>query len=207
MIKLYTVKLSDIRGKEKALLPSVGPRRREKALRFLQAEDRLRSLAGGFLMNRCIPGFSEDALRTGPQGKPYLPGGPAFSLSHGGEYIVLAVSADAEGVGVDVEPIRTIEYYKAVLPYFLTAEERAVVGLDAREAVRAWTRKESLYKCLGEGVQDPLDLPSVLPDSLIFLGKPCQLKSWERDGHMFSLALRSASLPLPAEISVRPVNI
>ena len=135
-IEVRTIKISDIRDKEKFLLDSVGRQRREKALRFHYADDRLRCLAEGYLMKQYLPGFSEKLIAFGREGKPFLPGGVPFSISHGGNYAVLAWCEGAEGVGVDVEPIRDMEYYRPILPHFMTI----------------WTRKESLYKCVGEGI-------------------------------------------------------
>ena len=192
MIEIYTARLSEIRNKEKYLLETAGRQRKEKALRFLQADDRLRCLAAGYLLKQHLPGYSEEMLRTGKEGKPFLPGGPAFSISHGGDFVVLAVDGSSEGIGVDVEPIREMEYYKTILPYAMTDTEKRTVGEDAKCAVRIWTRKESLYKCVGEGVSDFLELPEVLEDQVFFFGKLCRLHSWEREGHMFSVASRGS---------------
>ena len=131
MISIYTMKLSGIRGKEAALLLSASPRRREKAQRFLREDDRLRCLAAGYLMQHCLSGYAEDRLRTGRDGKLFLTGGPAFSLSHGGEYVILGVTDEAPSIGVDVEPIREMAWYQPILPRFLTVEEQNAVGMQS----------------------------------------------------------------------------
>ena len=192
VVEVRTIRISDIRDKEKFLLDSVGGQRREKALRFYYADDRFRCLAAGYLMKQYLPGFSEKIIAFGRDGKPFLPGGVPFSISHGGNYVVLAWCEGAEGVGVDVEPIRDMEYYRPILPRFMTMTERSAAGDDARKAVYIWTRKESLYKCIGEGISDFSELPEVLEDDVNFCGMPCRLKSWEKEEHIFSSALRNS---------------
>lgn len=196
MTEIYTLRLPELREKESFLLDSAGGRRKEKALRFIQRDDRLRSLAAGYLMQKYLPGYSEDRLETGKQGKPFLRGGPAFSLSHGGQYVALAWDEAAEGVGIDVEPIEAMETYRPILSFYATAEEQKAIGSDAAEAVRIWTRKESLYKCVGEGISDFRELPAALEDQVTFSGMPCRLSSWEEDRHMFSIALRGFHEPI-----------
>ena len=88
-----------------------------------------------------------------------------------------------------------LAYYQAILPCFMTAEERSAAGGDAAQAVRIWTRKESLYKCSGEGISDFLQLPPVLHDRVLFQGKPARLTSWEACGHSFSAALWGSDAP------------
>ena len=90
---------------------------------------------------------------------------------------------------------------KAIAEEFLTRlREGAALGSptpggDAAQAVRIWTRKESLYKCSGEGVSDFLQLPPVLHDRVLFQGKPARLTSWEACGHSFSAALWGSDAP------------
>ena len=198
MIEVRTMELSQLCDREARLYSDADAQRRERASRYVHADDRLRCLAAGYLMKHCLPGYSASHLRKGPDGKPFLAGGVPFSLSHGGNYIVLAWCEDAPdiaGVGVDVEPVRDMAYYQAILPCFMTAEERSTAGGDAAQAVRIWTRKESLYKCSGEGVSDFLQLPPVHHDRVLFQGKPARLTSWEACGHSFSAALWGSDAP------------
>ena len=189
MTKIYAIRLSDITDKENILIKIVGNRRREKTKRFIRAEDRLRSLAVGYLMAIYLPGFSEDRLSIGKDGKPFLEGGIAFNVSHGGNFIVLAWDDSTEGIGIDVEPITKMDYLKDILPMYATTREQESIGEDVKKALWVWTRKESLYKCIGEGITDPLELPEVLEDKVRFFGKICHLKTIEKEGHIFSVAL------------------
>ena len=153
------------------------------------------------------PGFSEELLRFGAQGKPFLAGGVPFSVSHGGDLIVLAVCEDADGVGVDTEPVREMGYYRDILPVAFSGREQRYIGSDAGKAVRIWTRKECLYKCVGEGIDDISGLPEVIGDEVLFLGHLCRLVSIETDGHIISAACYGADTALPREIKISDVRI
>lgn len=196
MAEVRIMKLSEIRDKEDLLMRTAGQCRRARASRFRHLDDRLRCLAAGYLLEHCLPGYDEERLRTGRDGKPWLPKGPAFSISHGGDYVVLAWEEGAAGIGVDVEPIRDWAYYEDMLPLYATEVEQKAMGQAADKAIWVWTRKESLYKCVGEGIEDFLELPEVLADEVTFLGKACQLGSWEKEGHLFSVAVRDFNEPL-----------
>lgn len=92
----------------------------------------------------------------GPHGRPALDGeGPAFSLSHGGDLVAIAVAAHA--VGVDVEPrpgLRTVTEVTTALHPGERAEIEAATGDEERTAAfaRLWTRKEAYLKGVGTGL-------------------------------------------------------
>lgn len=102
-------------------------------------------------------------LRTGPHGKPALPGTPVhFNVSHSGGLAVVAVSTGGP-LGVDVE-----QHDPAVAAgdlagrFFAPAEAAALRRLPAGRRQRAffttWTRKEAYVKAVGAGLS--LDLAS-----------------------------------------------
>ena len=200
MTEVRVMKLPEIRGGEEFLHAAVSARRREKASRFIQRDDRLRSLAAGYLMEHCLPGWEESRFYTGREGKPFLRNGVPFSLSHSGDYIMLAWQDGAAGIGIDVEQIREMDYYQEILPYAMAENEQKAVGNHAAAAVRIWTRKESLYKCVGEGISDFRELPQVLEDRVLFRGMLCRFRSWEEEGHAFSVAVRGLDEPIRLEI-------
>ncbi len=207
MTSIYTIKLSEIQDKEEYLFRCADRSRREKAELFRQKDDRLRCLAAGYLMKHYVPGFSEERLYYGEQGKPFLRGGMPFSISHGGNFIVLTVCRDAESIGVDVENIREIEWYRDILPCSMTENERMFVGDSANRAVFIWTRKESLFKCSGEVITDISDLPEVIQDRVFFCGHPVVLNSRESDNHIFSVAWRGADASVTHSIDITRVHI
>lgn len=96
-------------------------------------------------------GLHHTNLSFGPQGKPYLPHGPEFSISHSWGYIAIAVSDMP--VGVDVELVR---------PYMERLPERVLSKQELQwfrqrfstkvDFFTLWTLKESYYKYRGTGL-------------------------------------------------------
>ena len=121
------------------------------AARFAAGRGRLRAALGR------VTGRDPASLRfeTNPQGKPSLPDGPEFNLSHSGARAMLAVS-DGPEVGVDIEEWRPVE--PAVARRYFTAAERAeLAAMEFREGFfRCWTRKEAVIKAVGLGLSMPL---------------------------------------------------
>lgn len=206
MTEVRVIRISEIQESENLLLSSVSVLRRQKASHFLHKDDRLRSLAAGYLMEHCVPGWSEARFYTGRDGKPFLLNGVPFSVSHGGDYAVVAWCDGAEGIGIDVEPIREMEYYRDILPYAMTEEEQKQAADDATMAVRIWTRKESLYKCVGEGFSGFSELPSVLGDRVMFLGLPCRFNSWQEERHSFSIAVYGLDEPVRPAVRTETIK-
>lgn len=84
-----------------------------------------------------------------------------FNLSHSGDRAALAI-CDAAEVGIDLEPIRSIDHVDLATRFFHSNEVAAIVGLsDAAKRSRAffvtWTLKEAVVKALGSGLSIPLD--------------------------------------------------
>lgn len=96
-------------------------------------------------------------FRYGPQGKPYLPGGPSFNVSHSGDVLVVAI-AEKGRVGVDVERVRPVRRMARVAARRFAPAERAWMAAtgdgasDDEAFFRVWTRKEAFAKALGRGL-------------------------------------------------------
>jgi 4'-phosphopantetheinyl transferase len=100
-----------------------------------------------------------------PHGRPRLRKRPEmsadvieFSVSHGGDVLVLAFTAGNAPVGVDVEPFGALEGVGVeLLDFTLTAAERRrlleVPEPERRRVfLRHWTAKEAALKALGAGL-------------------------------------------------------
>ena len=137
--------LYDLPGVE--LLTSM---RRERMFCYLQHADRARCLAAG-LMLRYVFGSSqvENILRF-PFGKPYLPFGPFFNLSHSGSKVILLVGS--RELGVDIEKI--VPYSHLISQRVFTACEQMWLNIQRSDEAffRLWTGKESIMKALGMGL-------------------------------------------------------
>lgn len=171
--------------------------------RYLKAEDRARCLTAG-LMLRCILGGNRAAsIRRTRLGKPFLPGGPCFNLSHSGNRVVLAV--DETDLGVDIEQI--ISWPPAVARKVFRAEEQNWLWQQGTDAAfyRLWTGKEAVMKALGLGFQLPPESFEVLPDSTgpnLVCGRGWYLHWREIDGCMMCTASEHPEEPhAPIQLS------
>ena len=131
-----------------------------RAARHTRPLDRDRFVAGRAALRLVLARYGSEApaglaLQVTPQGKPFLPGGPPFSLSRSGGVALLGVGRDRE-LGVDLERVREIPEAAGIAARLFGERERAAwraAGGDRGEAfLRIWTRKEALLKALGLGL-------------------------------------------------------
>lgn len=160
-MKIYGIHIQTVEKLPCEYLMRLMPERYARSEKFLRKDDRLRSLGAGFLMHHVL-GIRSSDLRYGKYGKPYVPGGIEFSISHGGNWAVLA--ADRHCVGVDIEPIRT--EHPAVADKVLSANELHWMQQDPLPRFHIlWTIKESIMKATGRGMQLAPAQFEVQPDS------------------------------------------
>ena len=191
-MEYYLFDVNALTGREDEVLARLSPGRREKARRLRRGPSRLLSLGAGLLIARFFPG--KEPL-IAPGGKPYIPGGPEFSLSHSGTLAVIAL-ADVP-VGADAEKDRPVG--EAVRLRALTGAERA----DSRDFLFFWTRKEAALKCLGTGVDRSLDSLDVRADSAELDGRTIFLHT-ARYGSYY---LSSAADGRPADFAPRELTL
>lgn len=138
-------------------LGAVSDFRRKKAESYPFRKDRNLSLAAGLLLAEGLrrTGVSERecVYALGVRGKPYLINVPEirFSLSHSGDYALLALS-DGE-VGCDIEKMRAVDM--RLCGRVFSPADRALLSASAEKEetfFRLWTRRESVIKAAGEGV-------------------------------------------------------
>ena len=126
---------------------------------FIAARAGLRSILAYYL--KMAPGdIVFDYLKYG---KPILPKhlDVEFNLSHSGTYALIAITKQVE-IGVDIEEILwQDDLLDIARHYFSDSEYEALIQLPKDEVLRAfyrcWTRKESIIKLLGTGLQLPLN--------------------------------------------------
>ena len=172
-VRAYWMDPSGLLSFSPALLPRIHERYREKfgTLRLTQGKEG--ALAAGLLLAEFAGACPESDLRTGDWGKPYLPAGPFFSLSHSDARTFLAVSA-AMPVGADLERPGRADTRILRKVSLLDAE-----GMTDRERTEEWTRVEASLKLQGTGFH--ADPKSVDRTKLFFL-------SGEAGGHIFTVA-------------------
>jgi 4'-phosphopantetheinyl transferase len=148
-----------------ALVGLLDAHERDRLGRLRRAADRARYLAAHALVRLVLAGDGASAARLSfdrscrcgaPHGKPVLPGGPGFSLSHAGELVGVAVRPDG-AVGLDVEQVRDLADLPALAAHVHSPGERARGATPDRAAFfRTWTRKEALLKAAGDGLATPM---------------------------------------------------
>lgn len=146
-----------VRAAVEARWLSALPRARcERLLRLRQPADRAASLAGLALLCACAraAGLSPPPLGSlcwPGAGKPFWPGGPDFSISHGGGRVGCALVVPRGRVGLDLED------WEAARPDDLRLlREASSTPLDGspREATRRWVATEAALKAAGASVGD-----------------------------------------------------
>lgn len=156
----------DVAPQEEARLAALlDAHERERAARFRFARDRRRFVVRRGRTREWLAeatGGDASGLRfdASAHGKPFLPGGPHFSLSHSGEAMMLAIG-DVE-LGCDVEAIDpALDWPPLARTFFSAAENEALAALGGEAARLAffacWSRKEAFVKALGRGLSYPLD--------------------------------------------------
>lgn len=155
-MKLYRLDAEDINNEDIRLVSALFPRRFERALRMAKRGDGLCVIAAGALLYHVL-GADERGLSATAGGKPFIEGGPCFSLSHSGGRCVLAVCGGP--VGVDIE--RLDESNLIAARAALTEEELSWIEPDPLVRFHLlWTRKESVFKAVG-GYEEPRDIPAL----------------------------------------------
>jgi 4'-phosphopantetheinyl transferase len=155
------------------LVPLLDGHERERLDRFRRPADRARYLAAHALVRLVLadavgrPAATLEFDRTcrcGAQhGKPVLPGGPGFSLTHAGELVGVAVHPGGE-VGLDVEQVRELGDLPAMVAHVCSPQESAA---DAEAFFTLWTRKEALLKAVGTGLATPMSAITLGPAGVL----------------------------------------
>jgi 4'-phosphopantetheinyl transferase len=199
------------------LRADLDPATQAKVARYVRAEDRDRGLLGHALLRRLAAALTGTApadvpfeLRCrscggGDHGKPALPGDgrPELSLSHSGNFVMVAVAGPGREVGADVEARRGVDWAAMAGTVFHPAEwDRVRASDDADQAgLRGWVRKEAAVKATGEGLSVPLrgvvitDVPggwrTSTPGGPAVSGRDVPVE----DGHLAAVAVTGPALP------------
>lgn len=151
-IDVHFLSIGEIAKNKENILSSIPEERKEKALRHVKEEDVLLSIGGSYLIEKYTP-KGEILYHEG--GKPYKQGSE-FSLSHSGSYVIFALSD--KPIGIDIEEMKPRA--KNISRIAFREDETIDGDLDF---YRRWCIKESIAKCLGNGLSIGLkNLPSEL---------------------------------------------
>lgn len=168
---------------DEATLARLSPQRRDRVLRCHNSETAAGIAAAGLLLAEYVA--DEEALLRTPEGKPYLPGGPEFSLSHGGDLAVLLISDTPCGVDVECADRAVSERIRERVFQRIFQREEA----DSERAFSwLWTRKEAVMKLDGRGLGLDPQCFSVLGSRTQLDGREIALATQIVRGHFISIA-------------------
>lgn len=219
-VHVWRIRLDGARAPE--LWPVLSHDEQARARRFHFPEHRDAYVMAHGMLRRILAryaGMSPDALvfDAGEFGKPALRVAPGsapleFSLSHSGDYALLAVSRAP--VGVDIERWKEeAEHLELATRFFSTAERDVLHELAAEKEhvvagfFAAWSRKEAYLKARGDGITHGLDHFDVS----LRPGQPAELIEDRTDASARSrwvmCALAPASGYAAALVAASPVEI
>lgn len=195
IVKLYTIDINTAFHHKKTLLEKVNDQQKEKALRYKNELDQVRSLASSYLINK----LSKEPLLFNDMGKPFFEKGPFFNVSHSGQYIVMAVSN--KDIGVDIEENKEIDM-SPLIRIFNEAEAKMIK--EHADFYYLWCAKESLIKCIGSSISRIKEIPA-LPFNGVksFNGKQYYIKTFIEDKHIISITRLSDE---PFDIKIEKIN-
>ena len=194
-VKLYVADTDLGKKHFRFLLENVSTGQKEKALRYANEIDQIRSLLSSYLKNQ----LSREELLKNENGKPYFANGPYFNISHSGKYVLMAVST-AE-IGVDIEEIKSKDM-SSLVRIFNEAEAKMIK--EHSDFYYLWCAKESLIKCMGLSVGKVREIPGLPLNGLkTYKGKDYQCKSFIYDKHIVSITREGNE---EYEIDIKKVN-
>lgn len=194
-MKVYIANISGV-SFQNACLCRLDKARLEKLKRLKQTEDKKRCLTAGLLIDDFVLRHQEQKILQGAYGKPYVEGGPCFSISHSGEYVLLAV--DNCSVGCDVEKLAEKNFTGLAKRVFHKNEQTLLE--KARDQQRCfytlWTKKEAFLKATGEGFtrkSSLVDLSREIPYAE--KGKKYYFKKYVVPGYIITVCSESKNFP------------
>ncbi len=194
-VKLYVADTDLGKKHFRFLLENVSVGQKEKALRYANEIDQIRSLLSSYLKNQ----LSREELLKNENGKPYFANGPYFNISHSGRYVLMAVSTSE--IGVDIEEIKNKDM-SSLVRIFNEAEAKMIK--EHSDFYYLWCAKESLIKCMGLSVGKVREIPGLPLNGLkTFKGKDYQCKSFIYDKHIVSITREGNE---EYEIDIEKVN-
>ena len=179
------------------MLPLVSDQRREQALRYKHTMGQFCCLKSWVLLRDILktptkPRPNPDQtpiewqkMEYNEHGKPFLPDGPFFSISHCKAGIAVAV--DEQPIGIDIESIRHAE--EELIERTMNEEEQRMIRSAAqpdRMFTRLWTQKEAVVKAEGTGICSFEQLQTLLPAN-----KTYRLETIEKEKYIYTIAYKN----------------
>lgn len=151
------------------LLPLVSSERRTEALRYKHTFGQWACLTTYSMLLQLVGKTALPPFSYNEHGKPFIPNGPYFSISHCPKG--LAVAIHSAPIGIDIEAPRRLDM--DLMHRIMSPHEQQLILSDSLPEMKfaeLWTRKEAYLKYLGTGIQGLDSLPDLLtatPDQVI----------------------------------------
>lgn len=160
------------------MLPLVSAQRREQALKYKHTFGQFCCLKSWLMLFDDVEmsRYQDLEWKYNEHGKPYLEGGPYFSISHCKAGIAVAI--DDAPIGIDIETIRHAN--EDLIERTMNEQER--VGMDDRTFTRLWTQKEAIVKAEGTGIYSFEQLQTILDNG------HWTLDTFEKENYIYSIA-------------------
>ena len=179
IVKLFIVNIDLGLSHRHFLLKNINEAQKEKALRFKNEKDQIRSMISSYLMNS----LSKEELFFNEMGKPFYKNGPFFNVSHSGKFVIMAVSN--KEIGADVEENNNSDM-SSLIKIFNEAEVKLIK--EHADFYYLWCAKESLIKCMGSSINKIKEVPSLPLNGLkTFKGKDYQCQTFIYEKHIVSI--------------------
>ena len=163
------------------MLPLVSAQRREQALKYKHTFGQFCCLKSWLMLFDDVEmsRYQDLEWKYNEHGKPYLEGGPYFSISHCKAGIAVAI--DDAPIGIDIETIRHAN--EDLVERTMNEKERlGIKELGMREFTRLWTQKEAIVKAEGTGIYSFEQLQTILDNG------HWTLDTFEKDNYIYSIA-------------------
>ena len=194
-VKLYILDVDLAFRHKKFLLETANEMQKEKALRYKNEIDQVRSLASSYLMNK----LSKEPIQFNDTGKPFFAKGPFFNVSHSGQFIIMAVSN--KEVGVDIEE-NVEKDMSSLIRIFNEAEAKMIK--EHADFYYLWCAKESLIKCIGSSINKIREIPAIPLNGLkTFKGEDYQCQTFIYEKHIISITRESKE---QFEVKIERIN-
>ncbi|GAB4179581.1 MAG: hypothetical protein Fur0032_20290 [Terrimicrobiaceae bacterium] len=160
-----------------------GPTGRDPISARQQNERSLKDLVGVLEKYTTLP--AEIPRREG--GKPYLPDGPGFNMSHSAGGTAVAVSGFE--VGVDIEGEQRRVHSREIAGKFFTPRECGDLAAgNWQNFLVYWVLKEAVTKLTGDGIYRSLRDVEVVSGGVTFRGQPVWTHLFRGGGLVGALA-------------------
>ena len=188
-MKYKVASIQDLTEYQVQLIKNSYPNRYEKALKYKFEDDFKRCILGYCLLIDLVGKLEEKNIFFNEFNKPFLCGGPDFSISHSGDLVAVAINNGL--VGVDIQKI---DEKNLKLSKVFTNEEKE--WINEKDSVNRfhvlWAQKESAMKLIGKGLTMKFDEIVIKNKGIIStpIGDIKNTTEILEEGYVFSLSYR-----------------